>query len=285
MSDLLSIDRQAFAEAYGSHSFRVSHQLTEHPLLSVESLADLADYLPEDKVEHNRADIIPEIVPSGEVPRLDATPGEIARSIETNGCWMVLKRVELHPDYNGLLDETLDEVLPHVVEVDGEMRHRVGFIFLTSPGGKTPAHTDPEHNFLLQIRGWKEITIGRWPTKEAEQEELETQVGEGGHRNVQGMPEDNETFRLDPGDGVYVPIHAPHMVRNGDTVSVGLSITWLTPRAEDELKVTSLNARLRKAKLSPTLPGAHPLRDKAKANVMRAVHRVRGTGIHSDGEP
>ena len=81
-----------------------------------------------------------------------------------------------------------------------------------------------------------------------------------------------------------MPIHAPHMVRNGDTVSVGLSITWLTPQAERELKVTSINARLRKARLSPKLPGQHRLRDRAKSGVMGAVHKVRGTGIHSDGE-
>jgi hypothetical protein len=104
-------------------------------------------------------------------------------------------------------------------------------------------------------------------------------VGEGGHRNVPAMPADNETFRLDPGDGVYVPIHAAHLVRNGDAVSTSLSITWHTPRSEREYMVTALNARLRKLKLSPNLPGDRPLSDKTKAGFMRAVHRVRGTGM------
>jgi ribosomal protein L16 Arg81 hydroxylase len=153
----------------------------------------------------------------------------------------------------------------------------VGFIFLTSPGGTTPAHTDPEHNFLLQVRGWKEMTVGLWPSKQAEQAELESQVAPGGGRNISAMPEASETFRLDPGDGVYVPIHQPHLVKNGDEVSISLSITWHTPVSERELLATSANARLRRLKLSPRLPGDRALSDKAKAGLMRTVHKAKGS--------
>jgi Cupin superfamily protein len=280
MSDLLSIDRGAFADAYGHLPFRVEHRLTEHPLLELDSLAELADFLPTGDVEHNLGDV-PEILPTGEAARLDARPGEIVLGIETNGCWMGLRHVEQHPEYNRLLDETLDEVMPHVVEVDGEMRHRTAFIFITSPGGTTPAHVDPEHNLLLQVRGWKELTIGRWPSKEDEQREVEG--GVGGNCNIEAMPDGADTFRMDPGDGVYIPIHAPHLVKSGDTASISLSITWHTPRSERELMAYYLNARLRRLKLSPRPPGDRPLSDKAKAGFMRAVHKVRGTGVRGTG--
>jgi Cupin superfamily protein len=276
MSDLLTIDHRDFADGYARRPFRVRHRLAEHPLLSLESLGELADFLPEAEVEHNRADV-PEILPSGEVDRLDATPGEIARGIETNGAWMVLKHVETHPDYNALLDEALDEVMPYVAEREGRMRRRAGFIFLTSPGGTTPAHTDPEHNFLLQVRGFKEVTVGLWASKRAQQEELEGQVGPGGHRNIGAMPEGSEAFRLARGDGLYVPIHAPHLVKNGDEVSVSLAITWQTPVSERGLLATSLNARMRRLRLSPRPPGDRPVSDKAKAGLVRAVHRARGS--------
>jgi len=280
MNDLLTIDRRAFADAYGNRPFLLEHRLTDHELFSLDSLAELADFLPTKDIEHNSADV-PELLPGGEAPRLDATPGEVVRGIETNGCWVGLRHVEKHPDYNRLLDEALDEVVPHVVEVDGEMRRRMGFIFITTPGGTTPAHIDPEHNFLLQVRGWKEVTVALWPSKRAEQIELEGQVGVGKNCNVEAMPEDAYTFRLDPGAGVYIPIYAPHLVRNGDTISVSIAITWHTQRSEREFIATSLNARLRKLKLSPSLPGDRPLSDKAKAGLMRAVHRVRGTGMAS----
>ena len=39
------------------------------------------------------------------------------------------------------------------------MFRREGFIFISSPGSITPFHMDPEYNFLLQIRGEKQISI------------------------------------------------------------------------------------------------------------------------------
>jgi len=167
-----------------------------------------------------------------------------------------------------------------MAEREGQMRHRVGQIFLTSPSGTTPAHTDPEHNILLQVRGWKEMTIGLWQSKRAQQEELERHVGPGAHRNIPAMPAGAETFGLDPGEGVYVPIHAPHLVKSGDEVSISLSVTWQTPVTERDLLATSLNARLRRLRLSPKPPGDRPLGDRTKASLMRAVHKARGSDFN-----
>jgi hypothetical protein len=39
------------------------------------------------------------------------------------------------------------------------MTERKAFIFVSSPGAVTPYHVDFEYNFLLQIRGDKNITV------------------------------------------------------------------------------------------------------------------------------
>ena len=143
---------------------------------------------------------VPEVLPGGEAPRLDATPGEIARGIETNGCWMVLKYAETDPQYSALLDEALDEILPVVADREGKATKREAFIFLTAPNATTPLHTDPEENFLLQVKAKKQIEIGKWPTPEAEHAHLERYYG-GGHRNIDEMPPDWKRFILEPGDG------------------------------------------------------------------------------------
>jgi hypothetical protein len=274
MSDLLTIDQGAFRDGYGRSPFRVTHDLGNHPLLSLEKLAELADFLPEHRVEHNKADI-PELLPSAETESVAGTPGEVVRGIMTNGTWMILRHIQLHPEYSRLLDETLDEVMPYVRERDGEMLDRVGFIFLTSPGGTTPAHTDPEHNFLLQVRGFKEMVLGAWPSKRDEQLELERQIANGFNTNLEAMPGGAETYRLDPGDGLYVPIHAPHFVRNGDAVSISLSITWQTPASRREYRATSVNTRLRRVGLSPGLPGERAASDRVKAAAFGALQRAR----------
>jgi hypothetical protein len=272
---LLEIDPGEFGASFAREPFTVRHSLTEHPLLSVESLAQLADRIPADSVEHNRGDV-PEVLASGEAPREELSPGEIARGIETNGCWMVLKHIEQDPDYKQLLDETLDEVAPLVKDREGGMHRREGFVFLSAPNSVTPSHIDPEHNFLLQVRGWKEMNVGRFTDAGAEQELLERYYS-GGHRNLEWKPEEATTYRLDPGHGIYVPVHAPHFVRNGDSVSVSLSITWFTPAIERAARVHALNARLRKLGISPLAPGRRAASDHAKANAARALGAARRT--------
>jgi len=252
----------------------VTHTLTEHPLLSVESIARLAERLSEDRVEHNVANL-PKVVDPNEVQRSDAPVGEVARNIETNGCWMVLKNIESDAEYKRLLDESLDEVAPYVRDRDGGMVEREGFIFLSAPGSMTPSHTDPEHNFLLQVRGTKQMNVGRFPDGQTEQLALEQALG-GGHRNVDWEPADPIAFDLQPGDGVYVHPHAPHWVQNGAEVSISLSITFATPASQTNRQVHAINARLRRLGLSPSPPGRRPRLDRGKVAGVKTMGRLRG---------
>src|SRR5690606_1937042 len=116
--------------------------------LSLDSLAQLAERLPADNIEHNVGDL-PEVVADGRAEQGSLSPAEIARTIDTNGMWMVLKWIETDPAYKDLLDSLLDEVEDFLPANDGPMIRREGFIFLSAPGSVTPSHTDPEHNFLL----------------------------------------------------------------------------------------------------------------------------------------
>ena len=252
------------------------HRLLDHPLLSLDALGELADYLPEDRVERLRGDA-PEIVADGGSQAAERSPGEVARTIEDNGLWMVLKNIERHPDYKRLLDETLDEVSPLVKDSEGGMTLREGFVFLSSPNSTTPSHTDPEHNFLMQVRGTKQMTVGRFPDEDTRQLEIEDHVS-GGHRNIDWLPVEPKVFEMEPGDAVYVPPHAPHMVKNGPTASVSFSITFRTPELERVQRVSSINARMRRLGLSPKPPGRRPRADRVKASTSKALGRVRRLG-------
>jgi len=249
------------------------HGLVDHPLLTLDALGDLADHLPEDRVERLQGDA-PEIVAEGGSDIPDLSPGEVARTIEGNGLWMVLKNIEQHPDYKRLLDETLDEVAPLVLDREGGMILREGFVFLSSPGSTTPSHTDPEHNFLLQVMGTKQMNVGRFPDEQTKQLEIEDHVS-GGHRNIEWLPVEPKVFEMNPGDAIYVPPHAPHMVKNGPTASISFSITFRTPALERLQRVSSINARLRRLGLSPKAPGRRPGADRLKAGTSRALGQVR----------
>jgi hypothetical protein len=273
METLLDLNPDAFRKAWNKAPLGLRHRLSEHPLLTVEAVAELADFLPTERVEHNLGNL-PKVVRSDAVERVDMTPGEIARTIDTNGCWMVLKNIERHPDYGRLLDDCLDEVAPYVPASEGPMTERNGYIFLSAPGSVTPLHTDDDNNLLLQIRNDKRMNVGAWPNQQVEQEQLERYFAVFDRNLPQDLGTTLPEFHLQPGDGIYVPWMFPHWVKNGEGVSVSFSITWHTEASKDRARIHAMNARLRKLRLSPAMPGVRRGSDQIKVAMAKAAGRV-----------
>lgn len=276
MTELLQLDPATFKDEFGREPFLVHHRLADHPLLELDAIADLADYLPAELVEHNLGDV-PKVLddPDAELGRLEQTPGEVARGIETNGCWMVIKEIERHPSYAALLNESLDEVEHFVTGLEGPMRRRKGFIFLSAPDSVTPVHIDTEHNLLLQIRGVKTMHTGPFSDPDVVERELERLHGDRASRYLEQSPENMEAFELNPGDGICMPHSAPHWVQNGPAPSTSLSITFQTPSSQRIGHVYALNSRLRRFNVTPRPPNGGRLRDGAKALAWRSTAPVR----------
>src|ERR1022692_4192447 len=205
---VLRLDSQGFAAAFGRRAFAVEHTLVSDPLLTLDAIAELADRFP-GRIERHQADL-PLVTPGG-APELAGPPSETVRGIDHNGCWMVFWYIEQDPAYKALLDRSLDEAESYRPREAGGPRQREGFLFLSAPNALTPVHFDPEHNFLLQIRGHKDMNVCEFPSREHELRELERYY-DGGHRNLEALPSEGETFGLDPGKGVYVPPFMPHWV-------------------------------------------------------------------------
>ncbi|HSK51090.1 MAG TPA: cupin domain-containing protein [Solirubrobacterales bacterium] len=265
---LLDIEADRLVANFSREPFGVHHHLADHELLSVEALAQLAETLPSQSVEHNLGNV-DVVAGNATLEVLDQSPGEVARNIETNGCWLLLRNIEQSPAYRQLLDDTLNEVDPLVRGREGGMNLREGFVFLSAPHSTTPAHTDHEHNFLLQVRGTKQMNIGRFADAEVEQRHLEEMFA--GMPNLDQLPSDPVPYDLAPGDGVYVPPNVPHWVVNGPAVSVSLSITFRTPVTERGGVVHTVNRRLRKVGIKPRPPGEHLATDRAKLKVHRGL--------------
>jgi JmjC domain len=269
---ILDLDAQDFTRAVARRPFGVKHSLVDHPLLRLEAIAELADRFP-GRIERHRADL-PQVMPGG-APELDGPPSETVRGIDHNGCWMVLWFIEQVPEYKALLDAILDEVEPLLPPEIGGTRQREAFLFLSAPGAMTPVHFDPEHNFLLQIRGTKDMNVCPFPSRASELRELERYY-DGGHRNLEAVPSEGELFRLDPSDGVYVPSFMPHWVQNGPHASVSLSITFRTQASLRAERVHIVNARLRQLGMSPKPPGSSAVPDRIKESVWLAVRGPHG---------
>jgi quercetin dioxygenase-like cupin family protein len=233
---------------FGRRPFLVRHRLSGHPLFDLPRLVDLAGRLPADHVEWNAGDL-----PIGQdparTPANGLSPAETIRRIADHGSWLVLKYVEREPAYRALLDDCLDEVARVSEPLEPGMCLRHGFIFVSSPRAVTPYHIDPEQNFLLQLRGEKRMWVwdanDRVALPERELERFMT----GGHRNLpwhEGLRRRARSFTLRPGDGVHVPVTAPHWVENGAEPSVSFSITFRTRATELREKAVKVKAWLRR---------------------------------------
>lgn len=273
MNDLLEIEESA-AGNFDRQPFLIRHRLVDHPLFALERLVELSRRLRSDQAEFYAGDV-PVYMSPEQTPATGLSLEETMRRIESCGAWVVLKNVEQDPEYGDLLNRCLDEVGAVYESTLKGASDRVGFIFISSAKAVTPCHLDPEHNFLLQIRGSKTIHIGdRSFLAEGDLERYFT----GGHRNVD-LPEDLGSraakFRLLPGDGVHVPFTAPHWVVNGDGVSVSFSITFQTPESRRKAVVHKVNARIRKTGVRPTPPGLSSMRDTFKILGFEAIRKTR----------
>jgi mannose-6-phosphate isomerase-like protein (cupin superfamily) len=252
MSAILSSDRDAplvlprdFESLFGRAPFVVAHALRAHPLFEPGALRALANRMPESLVEKN-----------------------------ADGTWMVLKNVESDPAFRALLDACLDEVPPAREPLEA----REAFAFVSEPHAFTPYHMDPEHNFLLQIRGTKRIEIFDGEDRSILSEEELERFWTGGGRNLvwdDRLAAKAKSFTLRPGEGLYFPVTHPHRVFNGPETSVSFSVTFRTRAATEREIVHKINRHLRAAGITPGPAGERPSIDRAKLAAWRLARRLK----------
>ncbi len=276
MNKILNIDEQLFSKEFPTRPFLIKHNLMEHALFQLPRLMELCRTLPEKLVEYNAGSVPVGLDPTL-TPRTGLSPEETIKRIAECKSWLVLKHVERDPEYAALLNSCLDEVMPLARKSLPETFMREGFVFISSPGSVTPYHIDHEHNFLLQVRGLKTMHVFDGTDRSILSEEQIENFYTGAHRNLPFSDEVQkraQTFTLNPGVGLHVPINFPHWVQNGPEVSISFSITFHSRFSERRSRIYVVNAHLRKIGISPKPFGKNDIVDSTKYFVERVVRRV-----------
>ena len=276
MGTLLDIDPATFAANFDQKPFRISHRLADHPLFALARLVELSRSLPAASVEYN-AGRIPINMDPNQTPRTGLGIEETIRRIEEHNSWMVLKFVEQDAAYGALLAECLEDVHVYSEPLRPGMCMPQGFIFISSAHAVTPYHMDPEHNFLLQVRGDKLMAVFNGRDRDLVGEEALERFYRGASRN---MPFKDEyeakalRFDLRSGEGLHVPVTYPHYVKVGTSYSISFSITFRTPDLDRRALLYALNGGIRSQGYAPRPIGQSVLRDFAKHQAARALRRV-----------
>jgi hypothetical protein len=233
-----------------------THKLQNHPLMQFEELKKLAlrhnmvrfhsSNLPRtqklDTVEHER--------PNG------LSLQESLDNINTSGTFVFIQNIQNDPIYGPFVNEILDEIETDISKHQRKLQNRQAWVFITSPGGVTPYHRDQEAATYFHIKGKKKFWL--WDANDREictQEENEFFHGVHGLKktdyNDQKMAK-AKMFEILPGDGIFFPYTAPHMVENGtEEFAISFSVTHMTEDDFNVRRINKINQILRKLGLSP----------------------------------
>jgi len=262
-----------FQENFDEKPFEFSHCFTEdHPLFQISRIRELIENpVTRPGVYFDAGDIRIE-QRWDSVPERKQTLEETFDRIDHAGAWILMKRVQHDPDYNEILMQCLDEVQRlSGRQIDQDKKSQEAIIFLTSPHRVTSYHIDRECNFLMQVRGEKEISVfdrnDREVLPEAELETFWSKDNNAGVYKPQYQDRAN-VFVMRPGTGVHIPVNSPHWLKNGNNVSISLSISYQYKDWRRKY-VFQANYYLRKMGMNPTPPGKSPLLDNAKRLVVQ----------------
>ena len=265
----------AFARSYPETPHSLAHRLEHDERLTLDALATLAGQLPEASIEYNRGNV--PVGVDGKPEGNGLTIADTIRHIATSDSWAVLKNIEQVPGYRALALGLLAELRPAIEARTGPMLTPQAYVFISSPNAVTPYHYDPEHNILLQLTGSKTMTQFPAGDPRFAPDTCHESYHRGGARELPWSDDlltGGTTFPLHPGEAVYVPVMAPHFVRNGPASSISLSITWRSAWSYAEADARCFNAALRSLGLSPRAPDRWPAGNGAKATGWRIIRRL-----------
>lgn len=286
-SDLVSIDPESFAKNVDLQPFAISHELQNHPLFQLESLIELAKRLPPEQREYvfgkkkfGSHDDLEEYKHAADNDELSTD--ELINAIEHQNIVIVLRNVESDSIYGRFVNECLDSLSQFVEPATGPISGRESFIFVSPPNAYTPYHWDPEQNFFMQVRGRKQMAIYDVSDRSILPESALEKYYSDGQLITKCEDElfDNyELYDMNPGDGVYVPVTAPHWVKTLDEVSISVSVNFRTPSSIRRARVFRMNRMMRRMGIRPrpVSPRADFWNEQVKSSVLEIPAKIKRT--------
>ncbi len=277
---VLSDKSGQFRQHYNTAPFMFQHGLAGHELFELPSLMALARRMTDhrdtywsngkpgltDRWEKGR---------DGGLSLLDTMAG-----IAGNDSMVILKHTEQDP----VFAPVLQGFLRTVVELAGDAMRQdvvVGevLILLSSPNRLTPYHIDAETNYLVQVTGNKTCWVFDHTDRTLVTHQERERYFAGDHNAAafrEGRQGEAQRFELLAGNGVHIPVFAPHWVQNHDNVSVALSVNYELRSIARMGDIHMVNRQLRRLGLQPSAPGQPGWRDGLKLALAGGVTRLRG---------
>jgi hypothetical protein len=269
-----------FLRNYNRKPFPFFHNLATHPLFTLPRLLQLASDTRKNRPKdftYDMGDFQPGQRWDSAGPRTFSLEECIER-IENAKAWILLHYAQKDPEYAEVFDQCMREFEElSGVDVRNVMRVEDALIFITSPNRTTAYHIDRECNFLLQIRGGKTIYLFDQHDRDVLPEEEIERFWTRDNNAAIYKPHYQDralAFHLEPGNGVHIPVNAPHWLQNDDNISVSFSVNF-THKDSERANIYRANYALRKLGINPNPPGRSTISDFMKRSAMAPVVKAR----------
>lgn len=253
---------------YPVQPFKFSYFMEDTSLLTLSEVVKAVAELPLHLVEYYTA-------PFQQVKEWSYS-ADIQRLLSHTKSWIILRHLECIPRYNILMNNLLNELMKNHIQLSNQYFNPASFIFVSSPNFITPFHIDPELNFLFQIMGKKQILVNdAFIDPIISSSEIEDFYANEFGYSLDFHPD--YLSRLVPmtlrsNEGLYIPFTFPHMVVNGNDISISYSLTFRTKMSERHRKVHLVNRALRLMGLTPRKYGLSVIGDSLKEQLFPLIN-------------
>jgi len=285
MRDLKCFSGEIKTNLIDREPFRINHKLVNHPALSLENISKIILGHPRDKVMYSRGlDHLGINFDKALVQdQNEFNIHEIVETIRTSNSYIAVRNAELHPSLDGVFHDILSDVERFMkINKTGKKAHvPMIWLFMASPGAVTPFHFDRYSNFIMQIRGSKELAVFP-PGHEAIVSTRDTEAYLDWNVQTPVWRDEMEPyaykFNFQAGEAVHIPYTSGHYVKNGmDDISITLSVFYHSDETLMWSKAMRLNNRLRNRGYNPTPVKQSLFKDKVKARVFPYANKIAST--------
>jgi len=281
---VIECDPELFTKNFNRLPHGVQHNLSANPLFQLPALAELAQRLvARERPHHSSGDIhihegTTSISTFGVRELAKMRVSELVTNIEQGQTWVILKHIEREPGYKEVFENCIRDLMQLAgKQLLEQVKWFEASLFITSPNRVTDYHIDRECSWLLQIHGNKDMHLFDRSDKDVLPDEELEQYWTGNNLASAYKPQFESraiVHHLRPGIGVHSPVNTPHWLKNGDNVSVSLSVNFQFLEGAWE-NLFRANHYLRRAGLTPSSPGKHPFADNAKRGTYTAIQDVQ----------
>lgn len=256
--------------------FEFRHNMTNHPVLTLENISKILEELPEEKVMFSKGlnDLKVNFDNALDNDTKKLNLREMIETIRTSNCYIAARNLEMHDSFQELYKDIMDDigVLLEHNKTGQRPQEPMVWLFIASPGAVTPFHFDRSSNFIFQIRGSKELAV--FPPRVEEiisAQDTESYIDWSSQLPPwrEELDQYAHKFNFKAGEAVHIPFVSGHYVKNGpEDVSITMSIFFHSKETKRWSEAMKFNNRLRRFGIKPSPVGKTPLIDTMKSHLM-----------------